>query len=99
MARKKKRAAGGGFGGGPERAQLLSYNVMGELDMGGRNFNDIMDYFSNQILLPVGGMLDCGIRRLGLKKEASRDELTTLNAFGYEVWHFLISASRYRRPC
>ena len=25
-----------------------------------------------------------------MKKEASRDELTTLNAFGYETWHFLI---------
>ena len=68
----------------------LSYNVMGELDMGGRNFNDIMDYFSNQILLPVGGMLIAVFAGWVLKKEASRDELTTLNAFGYEVWHFLI---------
>jgi NSS family neurotransmitter:Na+ symporter len=68
----------------------LSYNVMGEMDMGGRNFNDIMDYFSNQILLPVGGMLIAVFAGWVMKKEASRDELTTLNAFGYETWHFLI---------
>ncbi|MBP6699699.1 MAG: sodium-dependent transporter [Halioglobus sp.] len=68
----------------------LSYNVIGKLDFGGRNFNDSMDYFSNQILLPVGGMLIAVFAGWVMKKEASRDELTTLNAFGYEVWHFLI---------
>ena len=69
---------------------ILSYNVMEGLNMGGKNFNDVMDYFSNQILLPVGGLLIAVFAGWVVKKEATRDELTTLNATAYEVWHFLI---------
>ncbi len=69
---------------------LLSYNVMGDVSMGGFNFNDIMDYFSNQILLPVGGLLIAVFAGWAMKKEFSRDELTSLNATTYEIWHFLI---------
>jgi NSS family neurotransmitter:Na+ symporter len=35
---------------------ILSYNVMEELRIGEMNFNAAMDYFSNQILLPLGGL-------------------------------------------
>jgi NSS family neurotransmitter:Na+ symporter len=69
---------------------ILSYNVMGELSLGGKNFNDTMDYFSNQILLPLGGLLIAVFAGWAMKKEATRDELTSLNAPAYEVWHFLI---------
>jgi NSS family neurotransmitter:Na+ symporter len=69
---------------------ILSYNVMGELSMGGKNFNEVMDYFSNQILLPLGGLLLAVFAGWVVKKEHTRDELTTLNATGYEIWHFLI---------
>jgi NSS family neurotransmitter:Na+ symporter len=69
---------------------ILSYNVLGELNFGGRNFNDSMDYFSNQILLPVGGLLIALFAGWFIQKESSRDELTSLNAVGFQVWHFLI---------
>jgi NSS family neurotransmitter:Na+ symporter len=69
---------------------LMSYNVMGDVAMGGRNFNDIMDYFSNQILLPVGGLLIAVFTGWVMTKQATRDELTSLNAVTYEIWHFLI---------
>jgi len=69
---------------------ILSYNVMGELDMGGKNFNDLMDYFSNQILLPLGGLLIAIFAGWVMSKEASRDELTSLTAATYAIWHFLI---------
>jgi NSS family neurotransmitter:Na+ symporter len=69
---------------------LMSYNVMGDVAMGGRNFNDIMDYFSNQILLPVGGLLIAVFTGWVMTKQATRDELTSLNAMTYELWHFLI---------
>jgi len=36
---------------------ILSYNVLGDLNLGRGNINDTLDYFSNQILLPVGGLL------------------------------------------
>lgn len=69
---------------------IMSYNVMGELNMGGMNFNDVMDYFSTKILLPVGGLLIAVFAGWIVKKEATRDELTSLNGLAYEVWHFLI---------
>jgi NSS family neurotransmitter:Na+ symporter len=69
---------------------VLSYNVMGDLGFGERNFNDLMDYFSNQILLPLGGLLIAVFAGWVVKKEHSRDELTTLGASSYEIWYFLI---------
>ncbi len=69
---------------------ILSYNVMGELNMGGMNFNDVMDYFSTKILLPLGGLLIAVFAGWIVKKEATRDELSSLNARFYGIWHFLI---------
>ncbi len=69
---------------------IMSYNVMGELDLGGRNFNDLMDYFSNQILLPLGGLLIAVFAGWVMKSQFSREELTTLNQAMYTFWHFLI---------
>jgi NSS family neurotransmitter:Na+ symporter len=69
---------------------LLSYNVLGDVGLGGRNFNDILDYFSNQILLPLGGLLIAVCAGWAVKKEFSRDEFLSLNAPMYELWHFLI---------
>ncbi len=68
----------------------LSYNVLDDLQVAGKNLNDSLDYFSNQILLPVGGMLIALFAGWVMTREASRDELGTLNVFGYELWHFLI---------
>ena len=69
---------------------ILSYNLIGDLAVGGRNFNDVMDYFSTKILLPVGGLLIAVFAGWVVKKEITRDELTSLNAVTYEIWHFLI---------
>jgi len=68
----------------------LSYNAMDELRIAGNNFNDAMDYFSTKILLPVGGLLIAIFAGWVVTKQASQDELTTLNVVGYEIWHFLI---------
>ena len=68
---------------------ILSYNVMGEWTLGGNNFNDTMDYFSNQILLPLGGLFIAIFAGWFLSQEASRDELD-LGARAYGLWRFLI---------
>ena len=49
-----------------------------------------MDYYANQILLPLGGLLIAVFAGWVMKKQFTRDELTTLNANTYEIWHFLI---------
>lgn len=69
---------------------ILSYNVLEGFSLGGKNINDSLDYFSNQILLPLGGLFIALFAGWGVKKAYSRDELTTLNAVGYAIWHFLI---------
>jgi NSS family neurotransmitter:Na+ symporter len=68
----------------------LSYNSLGELRIAGNNFNDAMDYFATKILLPVGGLLIAIFAGWVVTRQASQDELTTLNVVGYELWHFLI---------
>ncbi len=69
---------------------ILSYNVMDGLRLGDRNFNDVMDYFSNQILLPLGGLLIAIFAGWFMSREASRDEFTTLTEKTYALWRFLI---------
>lgn len=69
---------------------LLSYNVIGDISMAGHNFNDVLDYFSNQILLPLGGLLIAVFAGWGMKREATRDELQSLGELTYSLWHFLI---------
>jgi len=68
----------------------LSYNLISEYTLGGNNFNEVLDYFSTKVLLPIGGLMIAVFAGWAMKKSASRDELTTLNAISYEVWHFLI---------
>ena len=68
---------------------ILSYNVMDHWTLGGKNFNDSMDYFSNQILLPVGGLLIALFAGWFMRREASQDELGSA-ANDYAIWYFLI---------
>ncbi len=69
---------------------ILSYNVLGEIRFGGRNFNDTMDYFSNQILLPLGGLLIAVFAGWAMTREASRDELEGMGNGSYNLWRFMI---------
>jgi len=69
---------------------IMSYNVLSEWTIAGKNFNDTMDYFSNQILLPLGGLLIAVFAGWVVHKEATQDELSSLNTWGYQLWRFLI---------
>jgi len=69
---------------------LMSYNVIGGVSMGGRNFNDIMDLFSNQVLLPLGGLFIAIFAGWAVTRESSEDELAPLSPFTYGLWRFLI---------
>lgn len=69
---------------------ILSYNVLDELRFGSSNFNDVMDYFSNQILLPVSGLLIAIFAGWFVLDRYSRDELNDLSAGGFRIWSVLI---------
>jgi NSS family neurotransmitter:Na+ symporter len=69
---------------------LMSYNSLADVGIGGMNFNNILEYLYEKLLLPIGGLLIAIFAGWAVRKEHSRDELTSLNALAYEVWHFLI---------
>ena len=69
---------------------IVSYNILSQWTVAGRNFNDIMDVLSNQILLPLGGLLIAVFAGWAMKKEATHDELDSLSSGQYSIWHFLI---------
>jgi len=73
----------------------LSYNVLSDVTVAGLNFNDAMDYFSTKILLPVGGLLIAVFAGWVVSRDATRDELASINTWGYTLWRFLI---RYAVP-
>ncbi|MCZ6831541.1 MAG: sodium-dependent transporter [Gammaproteobacteria bacterium] len=69
---------------------VLSYNVLSDYQMFGRDLNGVLDYFSNQILLPVGGFLIAFFVGWFVHKQVSSEELAFGNPMLFKLWHFLI---------
>ncbi len=90
MARHKSALLVVGSVAGFSVFSIMSYNVMGDTGFGGKNFNDIMDYFSNQILLPLGGLLIALFAGWGMSRASTRDELAGIGEGIFSVWYFLI---------
>ncbi len=72
---------------------VLSYNLIGEYRILGFNLNDILDFTSNQIMLPVGGLLIAIFTGWVVKRSSSQDELRMGSLFS--AWYLLI---RYLVP-
>jgi NSS family neurotransmitter:Na+ symporter len=49
-----------------------------------------MDFFSNQILLPLGGLMIALFAGWGMQRAATQDELDSLSPAAFKLWHFLI---------
>ncbi len=69
---------------------ILSYNVISELQMFGRDLNGVLDYFSNQILLPLGGLFIAIFVGYFVSKEVAAEELAFGNETLFKLWHFLL---------
>ena len=74
---------------------ILSYNVISELQFMGRDLNGVLDYFSNQILLPLGGLLIAVFVGWFVNTRISAEELEFKNPALFQIWHFLL---RYLVP-
>jgi len=74
---------------------ILSYNVFSELQFMGRDLNGVLDYFSNQILLPLGGLLIAVFVGWFVNTRISAEELEFKNPALFQIWHFLL---RYLVP-
>jgi neurotransmitter:Na+ symporter, NSS family len=64
---------------------LLSYNVLSEVRLGGLNFNDAMETFSNLILLPLGGLFIAVFAGWIMRSEFSAEELGVSGGI-YRIW-------------
>ncbi|MEP5766397.1 MAG: sodium-dependent transporter [Halieaceae bacterium] len=69
---------------------ILSYNVISELQFMGRDLNGVLDYFSNQILLPLGGLLIAVFVGWFVKASTSAEELGFKSQLLFKIWHFLL---------
>jgi neurotransmitter:Na+ symporter, NSS family len=69
---------------------VLSYNVLSGWQIAGANLNGILDYFSNQIMLPVGGLLIAVFAGWVISRASSMEELRMESAGLFSLWYLLI---------
>ena len=74
---------------------MLGYNYLNAYQLAGRDINGVLDYFSNQILLPLGGLLIAFFVGWRLDREISREQLGLGDGLLFGTWWSLI---RYLVP-
>jgi NSS family neurotransmitter:Na+ symporter len=73
----------------------LSFNLLSEFTIFGRNFFDATDFLTNQIMLPLGGIFIAVFVGWVMKKEHVLNELDVEENFIFRFWYFSI---RYVSP-
>ena len=69
----------------------LSFNLLSDFNLTpGRNFLDSMDFISNQILLPLGGMLIAIFVGWFMNHNLISNEIGHINFYIYRLWKFFI---------
>ena len=69
---------------------ILSYDIISNWELLGRDLNGILDFFANQIMLPVGGLLIALFTAWKVKKSSLREELYEMPDTLFETWHLLL---------
>ncbi|HJP52964.1 MAG TPA: sodium-dependent transporter [Pseudomonadales bacterium] len=69
---------------------VLGYNYLSDYGLAGKDINGVLDYFSNQILLPVGGLLIAIFAGWFVDRNTTLDELNMHDGLVFKLWHFLI---------
>lgn len=69
---------------------IFSYNELAGWRIAGKNLNDALDFFSNQLLLPLGGLLIAIFAGWYISSASARDELAIKYDLAYDLWRFLI---------
>jgi|TARA_B110000438_G_scaffold303696_1_gene366571 neurotransmitter:Na+ symporter, NSS family len=73
----------------------LSFNLLSEFTIGGKNFFDATDFLTNQIMLPMGGIFIAIFVGWVMKKENILEELKIKDGLMFQSWYFLV---RYVSP-
>lgn len=79
------------FGG----ISILAYNYWAGVTVLGADLNTAIDFVSNQLLLPLGGLLIAVCAGWVMHRSSTRSELHLLSDSGYSVWRALV---RYVSP-
>jgi NSS family neurotransmitter:Na+ symporter len=74
---------------------VLSYNVISDWQIFGRDLNGILDYVSNQVLLPFGGLLIATFVGWFVSRQTASEELDMTSPTLFRLWHLSI---RYLVP-
>lgn len=69
---------------------ILSYNVIAEWQMFGRDLNGVLEYLANNILLPLGGLLIAVFAGWRISRESVLDELDLSSPTLFALWRFAI---------
>ncbi|MCR9277172.1 MAG: sodium-dependent transporter [Pseudomonadaceae bacterium] len=69
---------------------VLGYNIAANVSLFGRDINSAVDFVSNQILLPVGGLLIAVFAGWVMSAADTRSELHLTSDRGYRVWRLLV---------
>jgi len=68
----------------------LSFNLLSEFTILGKNFFDATDFLTNQIMLPLGGIFIAIFVGWIMKKEDVLDELSFQENFIFKAWYFSV---------
>ncbi|MFT5209745.1 MAG: NSS family neurotransmitter:Na+ symporter [Flavobacterium sp.] len=69
---------------------IFGYNLLSSYTLLGNDINGMVDYFSNQILLPVGGLLIAIFAGWVVNQKIAVEELNMGDGTLFKAWHFLI---------
>ena len=69
---------------------VLSYNVLGHVQLFGNDLHAVFDYVPNQIMLPLGGLLIAVFAGWFVSRAAARDELAMGSDALFDAWRFLV---------
>ena len=73
----------------------LSFNLLSEFTIFGRNFFDATDFLTNQIMLPLGGIFIAIFVGWKMRKEDVLEELNIEENLIFKFWYFSV---RYISP-
>lgn len=69
---------------------VFSFNLLSEVKIGGRDLQGAVEFLSNDILLPLGGLLVALFAGWVLDRKLTREELDTLPDWAYSAWRWLL---------
>jgi NSS family neurotransmitter:Na+ symporter len=67
----------------------FSFNIWSDWTILGKNFFDLLDYLTANLMLPIGGLCIALFSGWVMKREHARDELELFGVH-FDLWHYLV---------